>query len=87
LGSSISSIVFLLTKEFSKWILIANIIAWPVAYFAMQVWLERFAYRTGVEWWIFIVSGGMALFIALITVSYQAIRAALTNPVKSLRSE
>lgn len=87
LGSSIFNIVVLLTKEFSKWVLIANIIAWPVAYFGMEFWLERFAYRASVDWWIFIASGGIALLIALLTVSYQAIRAAVANPVESLRYE
>lgn len=87
LGSSISSIIILLTKEFSKWILIANIIAWPVAYFAMRSWLERFAYRTDLDLWIFLSSGVIALVVAVLTVSYQAIKAALANPVKSLRVE
>ena len=87
LGSSITSIVLLLTKEFSKWILIANIIAWPVAYFAMQSWLEGFAYRADLNLWIFILSGGIALTIAILTVSYQAIKAALANPVESLKYE
>jgi ABC-type antimicrobial peptide transport system permease subunit len=87
LGSSIFNIVVLLTKEFSKWVLIANIIAWPVAYFGMEFWLERFAYRASVDWWIFIASGGIALLIALLTVSYQAIKAAVANPVESLRYE
>jgi ABC-type antimicrobial peptide transport system permease subunit len=87
LGSSITNIVVLLTKEFSKWILISNIIAWPVAYYAMDNWLENFAYRANLDWWIFIGSGGIALLIALLTVSYQAIKAALANPVDSLRTE
>ncbi len=87
LGSSITNIVILLTKEFSKWILIANIIAWPVAYLAMESWLERFAYRADLNLWIFILSGGIALTIAILTVSYQAIKAALANPVDSLKYE
>jgi putative ABC transport system permease protein len=87
LGSSITNIVILQTKEFSKWILIANIIAWPVAYFAMQSWLEGFAYRAELDLWIFILSGGIALTIAILTVSYQAIKAALANPVESLKYE
>ncbi|MEJ2196932.1 MAG: hypothetical protein P8X73_19030 [Ignavibacteriaceae bacterium] len=87
LGSSITSIVILLTKEFSKWILLANIIAWPVAYLAMGMWLERFAYHADLNLWVFIASGGIALLIAILTVSYQAIKAALANPIDSLKYE
>jgi putative ABC transport system permease protein len=87
LGATISGIVKLLTKEFSKWILVANIIAWPVAYFAMRKWLQGFAYRTSIEFYIFILSAVIALAIALMTVSYQALKAAKADPVKSLRYE
>ncbi len=87
LGASISGIMKLLTEEFSKWILFANIIAWPVAYFAMSKWLQGFAYRTSIEFITFLLSAAIALIIALLTVSYQALKAAKANPVKSLRYE
>jgi putative ABC transport system permease protein len=87
LGASVIRVVVLLTGDFTKWILIANIIAWPVAWFAMNKWLHNFAYRTHMSWWIFAVSGGMALLIALLTISWQAVRAATANPVKTLRYE
>ena len=87
LGASVSKVLLLMTKEFLKWIIIANIIAFPIAFYLMNKWLEDFAYRTEIRWWIFALSGGIALIIALLTVSYQAIKAATTNPVKSLRYE
>ena len=87
LGASISEIVKLLTKEFSKWVLAANIIAWPVAYYAMNKWLQGFAYRIGMEFLTFVLAAIVALAIALLTVSYQAVRAAKTDPVNSLRYE
>ncbi len=87
LGSSVPRIVFLFSKEFGKWVLIANLIAWPLAFFAMQRWLQGFAYRTQVSWWIFVLSGLTALIIAIMTVSYQSIRAAMANPIDSLRYE
>jgi putative ABC transport system permease protein len=87
LGASISGVVLLLSKEFIKWVLVANIVAWPVAYFAISKWLENFAYRTNVSMSIFILSGVLVLVTALLTVSYQAIRAAMANPVESLRYE
>ena len=86
-GSNVLDIVVLLTKDFVKWILIANIIAWPVAYYFMNKWLQDFAYRINIAWWMFILSGGIALLIALATVSYQATKAALANPVESLKYE
>lgn len=87
LGASVSKVLLLLTKEFLKWILLANIIAWPIAYYFMNNWLEDFAYRIEMSWWIFVAAGVLTLFIALLTVSWQAIRAALANPVESLRYE
>jgi putative ABC transport system permease protein len=87
LGSSASQILILLNKQFIKWILIANIIAWPIAYYLMNSWLQDFAYRIKINLWIFILSGGIALLIALLTVSYQSIKAAVANPVKSLKYE
>jgi len=87
LGASVSSIVTLLSKDFLKLILIAILIASPVAWYAMHWWLQDFAYKINVGWWIFLVSGGLVIILALLTVSFQSIRAALMNPVKSLRSE
>ncbi len=87
LGASIPEIIFLLSKEFSKWVIIANVIAWPVAYYIMNTWLSSFAYRISIGFGIFILSGIIALFIALITVGTQTIKAAVANPVKSLRYE
>jgi len=87
LGASESSIVFLLSKQFTKWVLISNIFAWPAAYIIMNEWLKSFAYRINIGIWAFVLSGMLAVGIALITVSYQAIRAAWANPVDSLRYE
>ena len=87
LGASVYGIVILLSKEFAKWVLIANIIAWPVAYYAMNKWLQDFAYRINMGVWIFILAGVLTLIIALLTVSYQAVKAALSNPVEALRYE
>src|SRR5690606_7014575 len=87
LGASISTIVFLISKEFLKWVLLANLIAWPVAYYFMNEWLQNFAYREDISFWVFIISGILALLIALLTVSSQTFKAATANPVKSLRYE
>ncbi len=87
LGASASSIYFLLSREFLKWVALANIIAWPAAYFTMQKWLQNFAFRTMIGWKIFLISGGAALVIALMTVSFQSIKATTANPVDSLRYE
>ena len=86
-GASVSSIVLLLTKEFTKWVLISNLIAWPFAYYTMNKWLQNFAYRVNIGIWIFVLSASLALIIALVTVSYQSIKAAVANPVESLRYE
>ncbi|QQS35415.1 MAG: ABC transporter permease [Ignavibacteriales bacterium] len=87
LGASVSSIVVLLLKDFAKWVLISNIIAWPIAYFALNKWLEDFAYRINIELWTFVIASLSAIVIAVLTVSYQSIKAAISNPVKSLRYE
>ncbi len=87
LGASVSGIIALLSKDFVKLVLLANFIAWPVAYFAMSKWLQNFAYRIDLGWWVFALAGLAALFIALLTVSVQAVKAALANPVNSLRYE
>lgn len=87
LGASVAGIISMLTKDFLKPIFLAFVIATPVAWYFMQKWLEDFAYRVPVSWWIFIVSGGAAILVALFTVGIQTIRAAIANPVKSLRTE
>src|SRR6187455_1668438 len=87
LGASVSNIVVLLSKNFLKLILLSTIVAFPLAWWAMRLWLEDFAYRVNIGWWIFILAGASALMIALITISFQAIKAAIANPIKSLRTE
>ncbi|MCD4817141.1 MAG: ABC transporter permease [Candidatus Cloacimonetes bacterium] len=87
LGSTVWSVVFILTKDFAKWVLISNLVAWPITYFAMNLWLRNFAYRTNLNPLLFLFSGLIALFIALITVSFQTIKAANSNPVKALKYE
>ena len=87
LGATVSNIVLLLTKEFTKWILVANIIVWPIAYYATNKWLQGFAYRTTIGLWIFILAAAMVLLIALLTVSYQSFKAATANPIDSLKYE
>jgi putative ABC transport system permease protein len=87
LGARVTSIVGLLSRDFTMLVGIAALIAFPAAWWAMYKWLETFAYRTEISWWIFLVAGAVALAIALLTVSIQTVRAALANPVKSLRSE
>jgi putative ABC transport system permease protein len=87
LGATVAQVTVLLSKDFLKLVIAANLIAWPVAWYVMKRWLENFAYRSDISWWIFLMSGGVALVIALLTVSFQAIRAALANPVESLRYE
>ena len=87
LGASTPNILILLNKEFTKWVLLANIIAWPVAWYFMNKWLQNFAYRINISWWVFVLAGGITLAVALATVSFQAIKAATANPVESLRYE
>ena len=87
LGASVNNIVRLLSKEFVLLVLIGNVIAWPLAWYAANRWLAGFAYRIEVQWWVFVLGGLLALVIALLTVSIQSIKAALANPVKSLRTE
>ncbi|HVO74063.1 MAG TPA: FtsX-like permease family protein, partial [Ignavibacteriaceae bacterium] len=87
IGASVDSIVFTLLSEFLKWIALANIIAWPVAYYFMNKWLQNYAYHTELSWWMFPLAGGIALLIAAAAVSFQAFKAATANPVESLRYE
>jgi ABC-type antimicrobial peptide transport system permease subunit len=87
LGASVLKIAALLSKDFIKLVIISILIASPIAWFAMSNWLQGFSYRVEIQWWVFALTGILSLFISLITVSYQAIRAALVNPVRSLRNE
>ncbi|MBD2753496.1 ABC transporter permease [Spirosoma validum] len=87
LGASVASVVALLSKDFLKLVVIAIVIASPLAWYAMNRWLQDFAYKIDLSWWVFALAGFLAIGIALVTVSFQSIKAALTNPVKSLRSE
>lgn len=87
LGASISGIVLLMSKEFFTWVVVANIVAWPIAWVVMRRWLQDFAYRTSITVWTFALSAILALVVAMLTVSYQAIKAARTNPVDSLKYE
>jgi putative ABC transport system permease protein len=87
LGATVFNLTSLLSKDFIKLVLIANGIAFPVAWWATNRWLQEYAYHINVDWWIFAVSGVSAIVIALLTVSYQAIKAAIANPALSLRAE
>ena len=86
-GAHVEDILLLFNKDFIRWVMIAFVIATPIAYFSMTLWLESFAYKTEISWWIFMVGGGMALLIALFTVSWQSWIAARRNPVEALRNE
>jgi len=87
LGSSVQNIVILLSKDLLKPVLIAACIALPAGYYAMHEWLQNFAYKTGLSWWVFLLAALLTFGIALITVCIKAIQAAIANPVKSLRTE
>ncbi len=87
LGASVSNLAGLLSKDFLKLVLLSCLVAFPLAWLVMNNWLQNFKYRTTINWWIFLIAGIIALLIALITVSFQAIKAAIANPVKSLRTE
>jgi putative ABC transport system permease protein len=87
LGASVPNIYMLLSREFLKWVALANIIAWPVAYYVMHKWLQNFAYKAKISFELFLVSAGVALIISALTVSFQSVRAAIANPVDSLRYE
>jgi len=86
-GATVSEILAMLNKDFVKWVAIAFVIATPIAYYAMHKWLENFAYKTELSWWIFALAGLLALGIALLTVSWQSWKAATRNPVEALRYE
>ena len=87
LGATVPELLRLLSSEFARWVLIANLIAWPLAYYAMNKWLQDFAYRIDIGLWVFIIAGVSTLVIALATVSFHAVKAAIANPVEALRYE
>jgi putative ABC transport system permease protein len=87
MGARIIKIIYLLSAEFTRLVLISCLLAIPIAYFVMKRFLQEFAYRTHLEWWIFALAGVTALLIAIITVSYQSVRTSLINPAQSLRHE
>ncbi len=87
LGARVRGLVFSLSKEFLKWVLLANILAWPAAFIIMTRWLNNFAYRIDIAWWMFTASGILALIIAVVTISYQAFKLAISDPVEALRYE
>ncbi len=87
LGANVDSIVLLLSKDFLRLVFVASIIAFPIAWYAMTHWLADFAYRVNIQWWVFMLAAVLALVVALATVSFHAVKAAIANPVKSLRSE
>ncbi|HVX28527.1 MAG TPA: ABC transporter permease [Parafilimonas sp.] len=87
LGASVAGIITLISKDFLKLVIISIVIAIPVAWWAMNKWLQEFAYRINISWWVFLIAAVIALLIAVLTVSFQAIKAAVANPVKSLRTE
>jgi putative ABC transport system permease protein len=87
LGATIGEIVTMISKDFLKLVLIASVLAFPIAWWGMNKWLQSFAYRINISWWVFALAGLLTMAIALITVSFQAIKAAVANPVKSLRTE
>ena len=87
LGASVTGITTLLSKDFLKLVLISFAIAAPISWWAMYKWLQNYPYRVDIQWWVFAMAGLVSVLIALVTVSYQAIKAAVANPVKSLRTE
>ncbi len=87
LGASVASIVSLLSQDFLKLVVIAILVATPVAWYTVNYWLQGFAYKVDISWWVFALSGLLTVGIALVTVSFQSVKAALMNPVTSLRSE
>jgi len=87
LGASVANITAMLSKDFLLLVALSLIIASPVAWYAMNKWLQDYAYRISIQWWVFALAGIMALLIAFVTISFQSIKAALANPVDSLRSE
>jgi len=87
LGASVSNIVLLLSRDFARWVLLANLLAWPTAYLLMNQWLQRFAYRTDISIWTYLLAAVLALLIAMLTIGFQSARVAVVNPVESLKYE
>jgi len=87
MGASVTSITTLLSKDFLKLVIVSFLIASPIAWWAMHQWLQSYNYRIGIEWWVFFLAAVLSIVIALLTISYQAIKAAAANPVKSLKTE
>jgi len=87
LGASVTNITALLSTDFLKLVILSFIIASPIAWYAMNKWLQTFSYRINIEWWVFALTAMASIFIAIVTVSFQAIKAAIANPVAALRSE
>jgi putative ABC transport system permease protein len=87
LGASVPGIMMLLSRDLIRWVALANLVAWPVAYYAMHKWLESFSYRIGISWFFFVLAGLMTLFIAWFSTSFQAYKAANTDPVTALKHE
>jgi putative ABC transport system permease protein len=87
LGASVEHVVAMLSKEFLKLVILAALIATPIAWYVMHSWLQDFAYPTSIDWWIFAGTAATTTFVALATVSFQSVKAGLSNPIKSLRSE
>ena len=87
LGATVSNILSLVSKDFIRLVMIAFVIATPIAWFATNKWLANFAYRIPIHWWVFALAGVVTLLIAFVTISLQAVKTAMTNPVKNLRTE
>lgn len=87
LGATVPNILALVSKDFLGLVIIALFIATPIAWYAINKWLADFAYRISIQWWVFVLAGAAMLVVAFVTISLQAIRAAMANPVKSIRSE
>jgi putative ABC transport system permease protein len=87
MGSTVSQIIYILTYEVVKWVALAFVLATPLTYYFISKWLDNFAYKTNLPWWIFILSAVIVMLISLITVMFQAVKAALKNPTEALRYE
>jgi ABC-type antimicrobial peptide transport system permease subunit len=87
MGASVKNIVLMFSREFALLVLVSFLVAAPAAYYVMKLWLQDFEYQINISLWTFLLAGGLSLLIALLTVSYQVIKAALANPVSALRSE
>jgi ABC-type antimicrobial peptide transport system permease subunit len=87
LGASVAGITSLLSRDFLQLVIISCAVAFPLAWWAMSSWLQQYAYRVNIQWWVFLLAGIAAVMISLITISFQSVKAALVNPVKSLKTE